>query len=289
MPHPQSAHKTIVITGGTDGMGRAVALARLARGDTVIVVGSSAEKGAALTRDAGGDAGRLHYIQADLSSLKAVQALVESLAAHPVIDALVLCANRQSPRRVETAEGLEFCFSLYYLSRYLLGHGLRAQFDQAAAPVIINVTAPGTKMGDVNFDDLQQTRKYSGLKAQTQACRANDLLGAAYGTHPSSKAHYVLYHPGFTATRGGLEHMKQPVKAIVGLLAKVAAKPVDKAVEPIIEFIDSPPAPVFSAVDRGKYLDVDTFPTFDKAKAARLAEVTARLVTSKLGTTQLVP
>ena len=40
--------RVTVISGGTNGMGRALALARLARGDRVVAIGSDPAKGRAL-------------------------------------------------------------------------------------------------------------------------------------------------------------------------------------------------------------------------------------------------
>ena len=100
--------KTIVISGGTDGMGRATALARLRSGDTVVVIGSNEAKGRALAEEAGrtGAAGRLQFLRADLSSVAEVERVAADIAHHhPVVDALVLCANRQSPKRQETVDG----------------------------------------------------------------------------------------------------------------------------------------------------------------------------------------
>jgi NAD(P)-dependent dehydrogenase (short-subunit alcohol dehydrogenase family) len=290
MPHPETGSKTVVISGGTDGMGRAVALGRLARGDRVIAIGSNPDKGSALAAEAarGAAADRFEFIQADLSSIATVGKVVALLSAYPAIDALVLCANRQNQRRIVTAEGLEASFALYYLSRYLLGNGLRDRFNTAANPVVINVSAPGTKAGTVNFDDLQSARKYSMIRVQAMCCRANDLLGAAYGEHPTSKAHYVMYHPGFTATTGGIDQMNQPIRTIVRVLSKLFAKPVDKAVAPIIGWIDEPPAAALTANDRGKTLDTSTLKTFDSAAAERLSKQTRRIVESVIGPSELV-
>ncbi len=48
-PGPDSeAMAVIVISGGTDGMGRALALGRAARGDRVFAIGSNPAKGARL-------------------------------------------------------------------------------------------------------------------------------------------------------------------------------------------------------------------------------------------------
>ncbi|KPI19089.1 short-chain dehydrogenase/reductase SDR [Actinobacteria bacterium OK074] len=291
MVQPRRGSGTVVISGGTDGMGRGIALARLALGDTVVAIGSSEAKGAALAAEAGGlGAGeRFRFVKADLSSIAEVQRVVDLIAReHAAVETLVLCANRQSPSRIQTPEGLEFTFGLYYLSRYLLGHGLRKQFDAAEHPVIINFAAAGLKVGSVNFDDLQAEKRYSVLRAQAQCGRANDLLGRAFALEPSSKARYVLYHPGFTATLGGIAHLKQPVKGIITVLSKIAAKPVDKAIAPMLELIDAPPADRLTAIDRGKPVDL-SMKTFDPDNARRLADVTRQLVLKHYGPTHLVP
>lgn len=283
--------RTVVVSGGTDGMGRELALARLRRGDTVVVIGSSEAKGAAMAAEAArtGAADRFRFLPAELSSIAEAERVVGLITeSHRAVDALVLCANRIMTKRQETAEGLEYTFALYYLSRYLLGHGLRAQLDAAPDPVIINFCAPGITAGQVHFDDLQLERKYGTIRAQTQCGRANDLLSAAFAEQPSSRARYVMYHPGFTATTGGLAHLRQPVRGLIALLGKIAAKPVDRAVAPMVELIDAPPSDRWSALDRGKPVD-RSFSTFDPAAALRLAALTRELVTARTPGTALLP
>ncbi|WP_219823951.1 hypothetical protein [Actinokineospora auranticolor] len=83
--------------------------------DTVIVIGSDPAKGRVLV-EAGA---RFH--QADLSSVADTRRVIAEIGREvDAVDALLLFANRLSPRRRETAEGLEHTFALYYLSRYLL-------------------------------------------------------------------------------------------------------------------------------------------------------------------------
>ncbi|WP_084392870.1 SDR family NAD(P)-dependent oxidoreductase [Nocardiopsis listeri] len=283
--------KTVVVQGGTDGMGRGMVMARLKAGDTVIALGSNVEKGRRLSREAAalGAGDRFRFIRANLSSIAENERVVAEIREqHPVIDALVLCANRQAPQREVSPEGLEFTFGLYYLSRYLLSHGLRAEFDAAPAPVIINIAAAGLKVGKVNFADLQFEEKYSTIRAQMQAGRTNDLLGRSLADEPSSKARIVLYHPGFTKTLGGIAHLKQPVKGIITFLSKVAAKSVEAAIAPMVAVIDSPPSERLTGINQGKSVDL-TMDTFDPARARKLAEVTRRLVVTHHGQSPLLP
>ncbi|WP_433221910.1 SDR family NAD(P)-dependent oxidoreductase [Dactylosporangium sp. CS-047395] len=263
--------KTIVISGGTDGMGRATALARRERGDTVVVIGSNEAKGRTLGPG-------ITFLRADLSSIAAVRAVVSAVAErHGSVDALVLCANRQSPARRETAEGLEYTFGLYYLSRYLLTEGLRPQLEAAPAPVIINVAGVGVTKGAIAWDDLQLRTGYGMIRAQLQAGRLNDLLGAGY----TGKARYVLYHPGFTRS-GDLSPLSPPLRLALRALARVAARPVAASIGPIVELIDQPPAARLTALDRGRVLD-PSLPTLDPAAATRLRAATEALLATVPG------
>ncbi|MDH6213125.1 SDR family NAD(P)-dependent oxidoreductase [Streptomyces pseudovenezuelae] len=272
---PGQSPKTVIISGGTDGMGRATALARLSRGDHVTVIGSSRAKGDRLLAEA--DSPRLRFLQADLSSIAEVERVVARIQErHDTIDALALFANRISPKRRETPDGLEYTFALYYLSRHLLGNLLRPQLDSADAPLVINIAGVGTTAGRIDWEDPQLTRRYGQIRAQLQAGRANDLLGVAFADQAGSKARYVLYHPGFT--RSGADSNPNPVtRAAIRLLARFFARPVEEAVRPIVSWIDAPPTDALTANDRGRPVDL-SLRTLDPEAAKRLAAYTEQLL-----------
>lgn len=273
---PSRSPKTVLISGGTDGMGRATALERLARGDRVTVVGSSEAKGRALLAEAG-HSERLRFLRADLSSVAETERVAARVGEeYGSLDALALFANRVHPRRRETADGLEATFALYYLSRYLLGHRLRPLLEEAPAPVIVNVAGVGNTAGRIHWDDPQLTRRYGQVRAQLQAGRANDLLGAGFAELTGSRVRYVLYHPGFT--RSGIDgHPSPVVRGALRVLARFFARPVADAVRPVVEWIDRPPAQALSAIDRGKRLP-PSLKTLDAGAAARLAAYTEEVL-----------
>ncbi|GAA3409374.1 hypothetical protein GCM10018952_09880 [Streptosporangium vulgare] len=265
----------MIISGGTDGMGRATALERLARGDHVTVIGSDEAKGRALLDRAANP--NLRFVRADLSSTAEVERVVAGIfERHDSVDALALFANRVSAKRRETAEGLEFTFALYYLSRYLLSHRLVPLLDAAPNPVIINVAGVGTTAGRIFWDDPQLTRRYGQVRAQLQAGRANDLLGVAFAGQAGSKARYVLYHPGFTRS-GADGHPNPLVRGSIKLLGRFFARPVADAVRPIVEWIGEPPADPLSAIDRGRPVE-KSLKTLDPDDAAHLMTYTENLL-----------
>src|SRR5271166_3646286 len=120
---PADQGRTALVTGGTDGIGKAIAhelaLARM----QVIIVGSDAEKGMRAERDLRAATGSdsIHFIQADLSLMRDVDRLAAQIAARwPILHRLVLCAGIVRGRYGLTAEGIETNFAVNYLGRFAL-------------------------------------------------------------------------------------------------------------------------------------------------------------------------
>ncbi|MFD2765931.1 SDR family NAD(P)-dependent oxidoreductase [Micromonospora eburnea] len=255
--------KTIVITGGTDGMGRALARTYLERGDTVAIIGRDKEKAAMLPN--------AHFIPADLSLISENRRVIEEInSAFPTVDALVLCARYFRSTRFETADGVEGTFALEYLSRFLLSHGL------TDPQVIVNVSGPGLPMDAIHWNDLMLEHGYNGVAAQMQAGKANDLLGVAYATqHRVSRTRYVLINPGGVSTSFAGEY-DAPTAAHVASLRRYG-KPVEEGIKPIVTRIDHPPAEPLSAFMQDQPISLDQ-PSFDPRAAARLHELTLEVV-----------
>ncbi|MFC3999978.1 SDR family NAD(P)-dependent oxidoreductase [Nocardiopsis sediminis] len=271
--------KTFVVTGGTDGIGAAVARALFSRGDRVVAIGTSPAKGAALAREAAGTPGSLTFIRADLSLVADNErAIAEITDDHPDIDGLVLCARYFRSRRRVTPDGFEDNFALFYLSRLLFGYGLRGALERAQRPVIINAAGPGHDT-PIHWDDLQSARNYDGVQAMFMTGRFNDLLGVTFAErHGAGPVRYVLFHPGTTATSFAGEF--DPATAEFIQRQKAPAKPATDVVPPILRLLDDPPRRALSAFSMDTELSIDAglFPPED---AARLADLTARLLGSR--------
>lgn len=264
--------RTLAITGGTQGIGKALALHYLGRGDRVIAVGTSRIKGETLLAEADrlGAGDRCSFLPADLSSPTMTMRLADGLRTrYPHIDALVLGAFRYQTSRQETAEGIERTLALYVLSRFLLAEELRTELERAPHPIIVNLCGTGGTAGRLHWDDLQLRRRYRPFAATMQGARANDLLGVAFtDEHPDSPIRYVLHNPLFVNT-GLAEPFRQPARTAVSVMAKLFAAPVDRAIQPITERIDTPPKPALSAFRVRRTVDV-TGPAFDLNAARRL-------------------
>ncbi|MDX3226161.1 SDR family NAD(P)-dependent oxidoreductase [Streptomyces sp. ME19-01-6] len=251
--------KTIVITGGTSGLGQVLARAYLERGERVVVVSRDAGKGEEYLRRAeqDGHGGRAFFYAADLSLVSENQRVVAEIkSAFPVVDALVLCARFFRSYRRVTSEGIEHHLALFSLSRYLAG--------------------PGNHMARIHWDDLELERGYDGWEAMFQGGRLNDLLGVHFDTeHQERGIRYVLLFPGNIAGRFVGEF--DPVMTVRAEAMRRAGTPIEGGVRLVSALIDSPPSETLSAFQERRPISVRGG-TFDPDDAKRLHGITQGLI-----------
>ena len=272
--------KTALITGGTDGIGKGLVLHYLNKGYKVFAVGSNKAKGQKLIDETQNP--NLTFLQADLSlvseNLRIVKTVSEQTTA---LDALILCAASLKPQSsyIETSEGTEFTFSLYYLSRYVLCHQLKSLLEKSEAPIILNVAAPGMK-SSVSWDDLQMKQKYNGQQAQFHGSRLNDLLGVWFTEHDAvKKIRYILFNPMAARTPGAAKMAVNSgfMKLTMSLYYKFAGKDVSEIVKIIAKDVAATKTPGLSAYKLDKTVDL-SMETFNKENAEKLYLYTKNLV-----------
>lgn len=273
----------ILITGGTDGMGKAIAMYFLKKGDYVIIVGSSSHKGENFLNEARqlGASERAVFIQADLSLVKENERIVNEIREkHSSLDKLILAAAYQKQRDsiLITKEGIEFVFGLMYLSRYILSYSFIDLLKKSKHPIIVNIAAPGMK-GEVNWSDIQFRKNYDSNKVKFHSSRLNDLLGVQFSkSEASGNIKYVLFNPWAVRTAGALEVYNSPIKSFfTKLVYRIIGKDVQEAIVPIISLLENPPNAKLSAYKQSKEVNMD-METFDKNNARKLDEITVNIL-----------
>ena len=179
---PSGERRIALVTGGTDGTGKAIARVLAQAGIGVVVVGSNAEKGTAAVRELRQTSGNddIDFLGADLSLIRNVDVLAAEVSKRwPRLRYLVLCAGIVRGQHTLTSEGIETNFAINYLSRFVLIERLLANLaaqglaDQVARILVISGAAQD---GKIQYDDVNLTGRFGVLRAVSQFCEANDVL-----------------------------------------------------------------------------------------------------------------
>ncbi len=171
--------KTVLITGGTGGIGKASAVGLASLGARVGIPGRDRGRAeaaaAAIATESGNRA--VDVFVGDLSSQVEVRRLAaEILAAYPRLDVLLNNVGGFWAHRHVTADGLERTFALNHLAPFLLTNLLLDRLTASAPSRIVTVSSGAQSMGRIDFDDLMGERKYRGQAAYNQSKLANVMF-----------------------------------------------------------------------------------------------------------------
>ncbi|BAH39106.1 putative oxidoreductase [Gemmatimonas aurantiaca T-27] len=203
----------IVVTGGSDGIGRAAVRAFAQQGATVVMVGRNEAKTAAAARSIMTETGSrtVSWRIADLSTRTGVQELASALrATYPRIDVLCNNAGAMFLERQLTVDGIERTFALNHLAYFALTLELLPSLQAAAqSPTqpgiparIINVASRAHKNARVDLADLARATDFGGWRAYCNSKLCNIWFTRSLARRLPHDAVVVhTMHPGVVSTR----------------------------------------------------------------------------------------
>ena len=245
--------RIILVTGGTEGLGKVAAREFARRGATLTIVGRNPEKtervAAELTATAGGK--EVAFLLGDLSVLADVRAVAARFKEqHARLDVLLNNAGALFAKHQLTPDGYELTFALNHLGYFLLTRELMPLLQHPGARVVSTSSAAH--------------RGGNGLDLATVATRPGGSAGwAAYG---ESKLANILFtrelarrlapsgatancvHPGWVYT--GFARNNRGMGTVIGVAAKLVARTPEKGAETLVWAAASPEA----AALNGAYL-----------------------------------
>jgi len=194
--------RIVLITGATDGLGRALAHRLAAGGDTVLLHGRDQAR-----LDATADAIRAEHgvarpatFRADLAELAQVRDLAAAVrAATDRLDVFVSNAGIGSGEpdgreRRESKDGYELRFAVNYLAGFLLTQELLPLLRASAPARVVNVASLGQQ--DIEFDDVMLEHGYSGARAYCQSKLAQISSAVELSERvPASEVTFNSLHP----------------------------------------------------------------------------------------------
>lgn len=263
-----------VVTGGSSGIGRAVAEGLCARPGTVVVVGRDPQRTAKAVSDlrARGGPADVESAVADLSRLAEGHRLADELLERfSELDVLVNNAGAYFARREETEEGHERTWALNVLAPFLLTHRLAPRLVADAPARVVNVASAAHRGYHLDLEDLEGRRRYRGFRQYGRSKLALILLTHEFAERLApARVTVNALHPGFVRSGFG-----QNNAGGVALAIRVAARlfgigPARGARTPLLLATSPDVAGTTGAYFVRERAVRSSSPSYDRAAAARV-------------------
>lgn len=199
------AVKTIVVTGGTSGIGEVAAVELAKQGARIVLIARDPERaGMTLSKLRNANPNERHTSHlADLSQISEMRRTAKEIVqSEPEIDVLINNAGALFNARKVTEDGLEMTFATNHMAYFVVTNLLLPNLKPGAR--IVSTASDAHKGAKLDFADLQSAKKYSGFSVYGKSKLANilfnrELARRIAGTGVTANC----LHPGFVATRFG--------------------------------------------------------------------------------------
>jgi len=199
-------NKTILVTGGTDGIGKETALQLARMGARVLVHGRDKEKGAnvldGIKRDSCNE--KVNLYLADFSSLADIKRMTEDIKREQSeLHVLVNNAGNFYKECLVSSDGIEMTLAVNHLAPFLLTMLLLDLLKASAPARIVNVASSSHKLiKSVDLENLQGEKAYDGFTAYSLSklgtvLFTRSLAGKLNGTGVTINS----LHPGVVNTK----------------------------------------------------------------------------------------
>jgi NAD(P)-dependent dehydrogenase (short-subunit alcohol dehydrogenase family) len=219
---PDLTGKTVVVTGASNGLGKASTQLMAAKGAQVVMAVRSLSKGnkaAEATRKTVPDA-RLSVMAVDLADLASVRAFAADFrATTDRLDILMNNAGVMATPRMTTNDRFEHQLGTNHLGHYALTGLLIDTLLATPNSRIVNISSGAARRARIRFEDLMFTRGYSRFEAYGQSKLANLLFTVELQKRLSAtgaKTLSVAAHPGVTRSNL-ISSMRVPVPGFTTL------------------------------------------------------------------------
>lgn len=191
-------NETVIITGGTSGIGRATAVALAESGSRIILAVRNEEKGQAVAATLPGASGTHRVLPLDLARLETVSDFADRI--DEPIAVLVNNAGVESKGLQRTVDGHELQFGTNHLGHFLLTTLLLPHITDR----VVTVASQAERMARLDLDDLDWHRRpYQASRAYADSKLANLLFTSELDRRlrtSGSRVRALAAHPGLVKT-----------------------------------------------------------------------------------------
>ena len=201
--------KTVLITGGTSGLGAETARAMATRGAEVTITARTEARGQSTVDQIRKSTGKTISVETlELGSTKSIRAFAERINSRDrKIDLLINNAGIMACPEGTTEDGFELQFGTNHLGHFLMTCLIAPSLNDGGRVVVLSSAAH--QMSDVMFDDIDMKKSgYEKWKSYGQSKTANALFGVELNKRLAARNIEVFsVHPGVIGT-GLTKHLK---------------------------------------------------------------------------------
>lgn len=201
--------RTVLITGGNSGIGKATVAGLAHKGWHVIFTARNKKKADAVKKEIIdlSNNQNVDYLLADLTSIKQVKECAEAFKnKYQNLDVLINNAGVCLPERRITPDGMEESFQINHLSHFILTNLLIDYLKYSDDPRIINVSSAAHAAGRFDPDNLQSEKHYSSIRTYADTKLYNILFTLELAARLEASGIRVnALHPGVVSTNFGHE------------------------------------------------------------------------------------
>jgi len=238
--------KVFLVTGATEGIGKAAALEFARRGATMTLVARSKEKGERVVAELIAQSGnpKLDLLLGDLSKLSDVRALAAAFKGqHDRLDVLVNNAGALFRTKQFSADGYEMTFALNHLAYFALTTELLDLLQKTPGARVVSTSSGSHMTGKIDFADIaKRPSGRLGFAAYGDSKLANILFTrelarklAPFGGTAN------CFHPGFVRTAFG-QNNPDFVATAIRIAGSLFARTPEKGAETLVWLATSPAA-----------------------------------------------
>lgn len=259
-------NKTILITGGTSGIGFQTAKELAAKGANIHIVGRSKERAEEAVREIKTVSGNsnVHYFLANFSSQKSIRALAQEVKQKLThIDVLINNAGGVFPDFQLSEDGLEMTIATNHFAYFLLTDLLLDLVKKSHEGRIVNVSSGSHYQGKLDFESFTKNKGFFTMTAYAQSKLANVFFTQELAERlKETNVTVNCLHPGMVKTNIGNKDMPWYSSGVWSFVTKLAGITVEDGAKTSVYLASSDEVKGVT----GKY--------FDKCKVKEPAKIT---------------
>jgi NAD(P)-dependent dehydrogenase (short-subunit alcohol dehydrogenase family) len=224
--------KLFLVTGATEGIGKAAAKAFAARGAELVLIARNPDKGARIVSElkAQTQNDKISLLIADMSSIAEVKKVAQEFKQkHGRVDVLVNNAGALFQEYQTTADGIEMTFALNHVGYQLLASELMPLLQNAR---VVSTSSNVHRPGKIDLQTIAKRNGKAGFSAYADSKLANVLFTRELARRLPN-ANVSAFHPGFVQTGFGHNNGKL-MSAFVKLGAALFARTPEKGAETLV-------------------------------------------------------